>query len=254
MEAHSKLAEQEVLSYIQSFGFEAHSTRKVIAPKEIDIYIPELRLGIEYCGLYWHCDQNKPEKKYHFNKMKACEEQEVEKEIAKNFLEDNHIQGKTTFKKAFGLYYEDELLGLVTSNTHHRQGHGGINVLNRLVFGDGVQVVGGSSKLLKYLIQYSKEAGYDELITWSDNRWSQGNVYEKIGFKFIENLGPDYSYFNSLSETLERQSKQSNKKKNLIMKGAEGTHEGNTEYELALTLGLYRIWDCGKRRWGIELK
>lgn len=180
---------------------------------------------------------------------RKCEVKEVEKTIAKNFLEDNHIQGKTVFKKAFGLYYEDELLGLVTSNTHHRQGHGSKNVLNRLVFLDGVQVVGGASKLLKYLIKYSKEQGYDALLSWSDNRWSQGNVYEKIGFKLTEELKPDYSYYVGESK---RQSKQSNKKKNLLRKGAEGDMS-MTERELALTLCFYRIWDCGKKRWEIKL-
>jgi hypothetical protein len=34
---------------------------------EIDIYLPELKLGFEFNGLYWHSNKFK-EKNYHLNK------------------------------------------------------------------------------------------------------------------------------------------------------------------------------------------
>lgn len=47
--------EIEVREWITSLGFEVQAnTRKVIAPYEIDIFIPELRVGIECDGVYWH--------------------------------------------------------------------------------------------------------------------------------------------------------------------------------------------------------
>ncbi|HLD91673.1 MAG TPA: GNAT family N-acetyltransferase [Patescibacteria group bacterium] len=181
---------------------------------------------------------------------RKCELKEVERSIAAKFLDDHHIQGKTTFKIAFGLYFEDELLGLVTGNIHHRQkGEGTPFVLNRLVFKDGVQILGGASRLVKKLTEYAKDMGYKELISWSDNRYSEGTVYEKCGFKLVEHLLPDYSY---VAPDMTRQSKQSNKKDLLLKKGAVGTM-ANTEKELAMSLELYRIWDCGKKRWSILL-
>lgn len=268
--------------------------RTILKPKELDIYIPELNLAIEYCGLYWH-NEDSPQprgRNYHYEKMKACQEQgvrlitifedewlnrreqvsgflmsvlgkaekryfarkcevkEVDKAIARKFLNDYHIQGKTTCKIAFGLYYNDELLGVTTGNVHHRQkGDKAPFVLNRLVFKKGVLVVGGASKLLKHLMKYAKNEGFKELISWSDNRWSQGNVYEKTGFTLVEELKPDYSYVTS---ELTRQSKQSNKKKLLLKKGAVGSM-ANTEKELAKSIGYSRIWDCGKQRWSIDL-
>ena len=285
--------EQEVFDFIRNcLKTEAiqQGNRSVLKGKEIDIYIPSLNLGIEYCGLYWH-NENSPEprvKKYHHEKMKQAKEQgirlitvfedewtdrqsqvknflksvlgvsetkvfarkcqirEVPKEEAQSFLDDNHIQGSSSFRIALGLYHNEELLGLVTGNKHHRQGFEGIFVLNRLVFKDGVQVVGGSSKLLKYLIDWGRSMGYVELISWSDNRWSEGNVYSKTGFNLIEELGPDYSYVTPEGT---RQSKQSNQKKNLRKKEAVGT----TELEMSLSLGYSRIWDCGKKRWSILL-
>lgn len=283
---HSK-AEQKILEWVQQWYPEAHSTRKIIPPKEIDIYIPSLNLAIEYCGLYWH-NENSPEprdRNYHRNKMlecnrkgvrlitifedewkdreaqvknflksvmnvhdkriyaRKCNVKEIDKKIAHDFLEQNHIQGKTSLRVAYGLFYNEELLGLITGNQHHRNADQ--FTLNRLVFKSGVQIVGGASKLLKSLVKYAQEKGFDKIISWSDNRYSEGNVYEKCGFKLEEELSPDYSY---VTPQMERQSKQSNKKTNLLKKGASGTMK-NTEKELSLTLGYSRIWDCGKKRY-----
>jgi len=40
--------------------------------KELDIYIPSMKLAIEYNGLYWHSSKFR-EKDYHLNKTKLCE-------------------------------------------------------------------------------------------------------------------------------------------------------------------------------------
>ena len=59
---------------------------------------------------------------------------EVPKEDAIHFLEEAHIQGSPLFEVAFGLYHDNELIGITTGNKHHRQGHGNLFVLNRLAF------------------------------------------------------------------------------------------------------------------------
>jgi N-acetylglutamate synthase-like GNAT family acetyltransferase len=173
---------------------------------------------------------------------------EVPKKEAKEFLEQNHIQGSSVFEISFGLYYFNELQAVITGNKHHRQGHSDTLVLNRLAFKTDVSIAGGPSKLFNRLVSYAKERGYKRLISWSDNRWSEGNVYKKLEFELTENLPADYSYFSNQS----RISKQSCQKKMLIKKGAKGDMS-MTEKELALSLGLYRIYDCGKKQWSINL-
>jgi len=37
---------------------------------ELDIYIPDLKLGFEFNGLYWHSSEVKPDPNYHLNKSK----------------------------------------------------------------------------------------------------------------------------------------------------------------------------------------
>ena len=68
------------------------------------------------------------------NKIYArnTELKEVSKKEAKKFLECYHIQGSANFEIAFGLYYLNDLVGLITGNKHHRQGHESTFVLNIL--------------------------------------------------------------------------------------------------------------------------
>ena len=52
------LQEEEFYNYIVSLGLNAKSNcNDVISPKEIDVFIPELSIGIEYNGVYWHSDK-----------------------------------------------------------------------------------------------------------------------------------------------------------------------------------------------------
>ncbi len=282
--------EIEIKEWVQSLGLNTEKYK--IKRQEIDIYIPSLKIGIEYCGLYWHNEYSLTPrlKNYHYDKMikaneegirlitifedewlerkdqvkgflksvlgvterriyaRKCEIKELEKSEAQIFLDRYHIQGKAIIKVALGLYFEEELVGLVTGNKHHRQGHNSF-VLNRLVFKDGVQVLGGASRLLKHLIKYAKDNSHSKLISWSDNRWSEGRVYRATGFILEEELEPDYSYYVGSNKRI---SKQSCTKKNLLKKGAKGSME-DKEYELAMSIGYLRIWDCGKKRWVIDL-
>jgi hypothetical protein len=51
------------------------NTRTVINPLELDIYIPSLRLAIEFNGIYYHSERGgKKNRYYHLNKTKRCEE------------------------------------------------------------------------------------------------------------------------------------------------------------------------------------
>jgi hypothetical protein len=115
--------------------------------------------------------------------------------------------------------------------------------LDRLVFADGVRVVGGASKLFKALAIWAINHGYYEIVSWSDNRWSEGNVYDKMGFFLEEELPPDYSYVKGDN----RYSKQS------LKKTSAEKLTGKTESQLRREQGYDRIWDCGKKRWVYRL-
>jgi len=288
-----------IKDWIDFLGFksERYRFKGKTKGKEIDIYIPELNLGIEYCGLYWHKESNLHRagggQRSHIDKMRMAEENGIrlitifedewrdrqnqiknflksvlkknehtiyarkceiraiqDPDIAKNFLNENHIQGKAKHVMSFGLYYNNELVAVMTGSKHHR-----INderktlILNRLAFKDGYNIVGGASRLLKALEISAKSCGFDKIISWSDNRWSQGNVYKKLGFMLINEYRQDYSYVYQEGSIQRRIQKQACKKADLARKGAIG----NTENEMAKSIGYERIWDCGKKVWQKDL-
>jgi hypothetical protein len=66
-------AELEVKEFIESLGFRTEAKR-LPGVNEIDIFIPELNIGFEYNGLYWHSESMGKDKNYHLNKQKISEE------------------------------------------------------------------------------------------------------------------------------------------------------------------------------------
>lgn len=68
----------ELQNYIKSLYSDTVKVndRSIIVPYELDIYIPEKNLAIEYNGSYWHTT-DKIDKKAHYNKSKLCEEKGI---------------------------------------------------------------------------------------------------------------------------------------------------------------------------------
>lgn len=290
-------AEQEILKFINEYYPSAKKVKfyeindnysKENRNKELDIYIPELNVAIEYCGLFWHSEASGPKQSnQHRNKLTLCRQNNVRlitifedewlsrqeqvknlllsvlninsvkvgarecqiKKIqmneAKLFIDNNHIQGLYTCEVSFGLFYNDELVGVISGNRHHRQSQASF-VLQRLCFKKGYQIQGGASKLLKALRGHVKALGYSEIVSWSDNRISEGNVYQKLGFALKAEYDHDYSYVLDGSYN-RRHSKQS------LKKTPEERLTGKTEWELRKNQGYYRIWDCGKKAWILDI-
>ena len=65
--------ENEMFDLVRQYYPDAQQrVRDVIPPLELDIYIPSLKLAIEYNGEFWH-SVDKKGKNYHLNKRHACE-------------------------------------------------------------------------------------------------------------------------------------------------------------------------------------
>ncbi len=168
---------------------------------------------------------------------------DIDNKPCKSFYENNHIQGYgMNTIKFFNLKYNDRIVASMTAGRHHRQNSQSNDiVLNRLVFNNETNVPGGSSKLFKYFKIWAKQEGYDRIISWSDNCWTEGNVYKVLCFDLEVEYGSDYFYYDTNIRSYK--SKQSQRK------AATGCPEGMTEREWCIERGLYRIWDCGKKKW-----
>lgn len=280
-------AQNEINEFLSSLGHEFKPNRIILEGKEIDLYSEELKLGIEYCGLYWHHEFSPQprNRSYHFDKYRQCLDkqvrlvtifedewklkniqckdfirsllhkfdstvyarncvvEEIDKESFCLFCDKHHIQGKCNSLVRFGIFNNGELLGVMSLGRHHRSND---LVLNRLCFKFGVQVLGGASKLFSRCLKWC-EGRHEKIITWSDNRWSSGKIYEKLGFTLEKELPPDYSYVVARGGSVKRLSKQSCKKSN------KGCPVDKTEREWMAELGYARMWDCGKKRWVFNL-
>ena len=74
-------AEQVIAEYLKTFTTVVQRDRTVIKPKELDIYLPEKALAVEYSGMYWHShssqEDEKKNKHKHFQKYKECNDQGI---------------------------------------------------------------------------------------------------------------------------------------------------------------------------------
>ena len=72
---YSSIPEFEIIELINKY-YEykiIHNDRRLIYPYELDIVIPDKKIAIEYCGLYWHSEKMGHDKNYHLNKLSMCE-------------------------------------------------------------------------------------------------------------------------------------------------------------------------------------
>jgi len=73
---HQSKPEQDIADFLSLFTTVVQRDRSIIAPKELDIYLPEHNLAIEYCGMYWHTHRDqadeKKNKRRHIEKHQLC--------------------------------------------------------------------------------------------------------------------------------------------------------------------------------------
>ena len=79
IQSFSSLAEKELSSFCKVYYPNLiENDRKILNGKELDIYISEINLAIEYNGLYWHSESQGKDKYYHYNKYKLCKDKSIE--------------------------------------------------------------------------------------------------------------------------------------------------------------------------------
>lgn len=277
---NSSSFENEIYEFLKEFSYKLiRNTKEIIPPYELDFFLPDFNLAIECDGIYWHLEQQGKDKKYHLNKTKRCEEQNIrlihifenewkqKQEIVKSrlknlfgksktiyarnckvrivdnkttrdFLEKSHIQGFCFSKWNYGLYYNDEVVSLMTfgkSRFSKKYNWELLRFCNKL----GYSVVGGASRLLKQF----NEIG--TVVSYSDKRWDTGNLYEKLGFKYSHTSSPNYFYTKDKLKLESRNKYQKHKLHKLL----EIFDPRLNEYQNMLNNGYDRIWDCGNAIW-----
>lgn len=269
------LGEKQLAEFLKSRNVRFETSRRgLIGRHELDIYLPDFKLALEYCGLWWH-SHDFVDSGYHLRKLQKCLDRGIslitifEDEWIHNrkkvesvllarlglnevvyardtrvsqvrwsetsaFLAEFHLLGPVPGKLYTGLYLGDCLVMVMVFSHHHRNTKD--TVLSRMCTRSGMTVSGGASKLLTF----ARSILRGNIVTFADRRWSEGSVYLKMGFKKEAVLRPDYSYADPDARV--RYSKQS-------MRKTESERDKKLT-ERQLRLPRYKqIYDCGKIRY-----
>jgi hypothetical protein len=175
---------------------------------------------------------------------RKCEIIQVDKKIANQFLNDNHLQGYTkTLTFSFGLMYNNELVSLITIGKSRFSGKYDWEII-RYCNKKYTNVIGGFSKLLKHF----RKLNQGKIVSYANKRWSNGNLYEKNGFILIHDSSPNYFYFAKKQQLHSRNQFQKHKLKNIL----DSFDPNLTEKENMFENGYRRIWDCGNKVYVLE--
>jgi hypothetical protein len=272
--------EEEIRDFVYSLGFDdlIHGDRKILHPRELDIYIPSIKMAIEVCGIYWHSElssERKPD--YHYSKYAQCRNQGIQlitifddewignKEKVKNrlvhilgksertifarkcvvkeitniessdFVSTHHLQGDSSSSVNLGLYLDGELVSVMTFGKPRFSKKYNYELIR---FCSKYSVVGAAGKLMSF---FTKMYNPHSIVSYSDNRWGWGTVYEKLGFQFIKNqIGYQYTDYRTRYNRMQFQ------KHKLVKAG----HDPElTEWQIMQNLGYDRVWDCGQSTW-----
>lgn len=169
---------------------------------------------------------------------RKCEVREIENKECNDFLAKNHIQGKCPSTIKIGLYYNQELVSVMTfGKSRHFIGSGKYQYeLLRFCNKQNLNVVGGAGKLLSY---FEKKYKPKSIVSYADRRWSVGNLYTKLGFVHTHNSSPNYFYVVGNK----RKNRFNFRKSVLVSK--YGCDENVSEKEFCMSKKWYRIYDCG---------
>jgi len=162
----------------------------------------------------------------------------VSSKESNTFLDQNHLQGAINSHIRLGLFYNDELVSLMTfgKSRFNRQYE---YELLRFCSKKDFYIPGAGSKLLKYFeINYNPKS----LISYANRRWSQGNLYKQLGFTFSHCTDPNYFYFLPKEKILYSRNQF---QKHLLKDKLETFDENLSETQNMFNNGYRKIYDCG---------
>lgn len=279
----ASVAEGEIATFVESLGLQVRrGVRDVLHRMEIDILVPERNVAIEFNGLYWHGEKHRP-KQYHVGKTEDCkvaglrlihvfeDEWTQNAEAVKTRLA--HILGVASAKVgARSLKLETVAWSVAADfyDRYHLQGagkpssqsfaltQGGIVVacmsfaaarygakdaeIEMVRYSSAIPVVGGFSRLFAAFLKANPSV--NSVVSYSDRRWSEGDVYAKCGFLHTGDSEPGYWWCKG-GDRYSRQGFQ----KHMLASKLKVFDPELSEVENMKANGFWRVYDCGVGRW-----
>jgi DNA-directed RNA polymerase subunit RPC12/RpoP len=189
--------------------------------------------------------------KYLFNCSSAksingrdCIIKEISVKEKDNFLLNYHIQGTDIGSLVkLGAFYNDNLISVMTfSKLSIAKGSSpkeGFWELNRFCSDYSYIIHGIASKLLSH---FKNNYEWEEIISYADRRWSNGNLYKKLGFDGGKQTSIDYWYSKGSLERIPRYK----------MRKKPDEPKDIPEHILRAKEGYFRIYGCGNLKFTLR--
>lgn len=289
---YRSIPQQRISDFLTLNGVE-HTTNvnNIIGKQQLDILINKHNIAVEVNGVFWHSELNGKHRNYHLEKTQKCLAQNIEllhfwdfeiknkfevvcsiilsklnktKKIharkcgislitskqAYDFHQLYHLSGGVYSSINYGLFFEDKLIQVLSFTKNRFNTTKDVNCFEITRFSTilNTTVNGGFSKLLKFFIRNHKPK---TIITFSDNRISNGDVYKKNGFLNVTETKPNYFYFHQTdtNKVFSRQKFQKHKLSKLL----EHFDANKSEWENMKKNNYNRIWDCGNKKWVLNV-
>ena len=279
--------ERDLEAWLTSKNIEFEtSNRSVIAPRELDFYLPKHKLAIEINGVYYHSEQFGKDKYYHYNKWKQCADQGI---TLLTYFDDDIVRAYNVIKSkilyltktssftkiggrnlTIGTPSVSEERAFFTAN--HIQGflnnrnatvgayYNGQLVaamcftnrsacveITRFAVDLRYNIAGAFSKLLQSYITSTNYKG--TIVSFSDNCHSNGALYKTAGFTLDKHVEPCYYYTHRGAARENRQRYMKDK----IARRWPHVDMSLTEHAIMQSLNYQRVWDCGKIKWTLSV-
>jgi len=279
--------EIELRNFIDSLGVSYYiNDRKIIKPKEIDIYIPSKKIGIEFNGLYWHSEYF-VENDYHKNKHKLAKKNNIEliqifedewilkknvvKSIIKNrlgFVNKKHFARKCKIKEVNSSIVNEFL------NKNHIQGYvaSKINIalyhndeiVSVMTFGPQRKSLGARKKKNSYeMLRFCNKTnllvvgGASKLFKYFLKKYDVNEVVTYADIRYFnggsyEKMGFTYhsitkpNYWYVFKDTITKKHRFNFRKDVLVKQGFDKT---KTAHQIMLERKIPRIYDCGNHKY-----
>ena len=276
--------EKELRDYIQSLGFDCEKNTDILKGRELDIYIPQKKIAIEFNGCYWHSTKHK-QPSYHYQKWKDCFDAGIQLiTIWEDWWINYKEKCKNLIRSKLGVYKERIYARKCTvkdipvndsrafCNKYHIQGaspasiHIGLfhgeELVSVMTFAKQRQGIGKAKikpwELVRYCSGESHVIGGagklfkfflrkyhpDRVVSYSSNDISIGGVYKALGFQLTKQNKSSYWY---IGYDMKRHHRYSFNKFNLKKMGFDTEHL--TESQIMDSLPYLKIYDSGTMTW-----
>lgn len=281
--------ENIIADWLKELGIKyVQNDKKVLDGLEIDLFLPDYNLGIEFNGIYWHSSKFK-NSNYHKNKFDIAKSKNVnliqiwedmwhkKEDVIKSIIQSKlnintkNIYARKTIVKEISIKEAKEFC-----ETNHLHGYVNSTIKIGLFYEDklvsvmtfGKRSIGKNKNLATEILRYCTLLDYritggaskllkfylrrnpntQEVVSFSYNDLGINSTYKKLNF---EEISVSYGYFYFKDGY--RQHRYNFQKRKLVDKYGEDSKD-LTEFQIMEKLDYLRCYDSGSTKWLLKIK